>query len=83
MNLVATGSGRLVEIQGTGEERSFERSELDELLDLGFQGIRELVEIQQSVLSDILADVESVQAKGSRAPAPPKDEASLWGEPEV
>ncbi len=83
MNLVATGDGRLVEIQGTGEESSFERSELDELLDLGFQGIQELVEVQQSVLADILADVESVQAKGSRTPAPPKDEASLWGEPEA
>ena len=34
MNLVATGSGRIVEIQGTGEDRAFDRAELDALLDL-------------------------------------------------
>ncbi len=81
MNLVATGSGSLVELQGTGEQRSFERRELDSLLDLGMRGITELVDEQQAVLADVLSDVRNLQEKGHRRPAPPKDEASLWGEP--
>ncbi|MCZ6508439.1 MAG: ribonuclease PH [Acidobacteria bacterium] len=82
MNLVATGSGSLVELQGTGEQRSFERHELDSLLDLGMQGITELVAEQEAVLADVLSDVRSLRDKGERRPAPPKDEASLWGEPD-
>jgi ribonuclease PH len=82
MNLVATGSGKLVELQGTGEERSFERQELDALLDLGMQGISELIAEQDAALAEVLADVRTLQEKGERRPAPPRDEASLWGEPE-
>lgn len=50
MNLVMTGSGRFVEIQGTGEEATFSRDELNTLLDLGEKGIAELIAIQQEVL---------------------------------
>lgn len=39
MNLVMTGSGKYVELQGTGEESPFDRQELDQLLSLGEQGI--------------------------------------------
>ena len=81
MNLVATGSGRLVEIQGTGEQRSFSREELEALLELGFQGISQLILEQQKTLEEIFADVSAVQAKGSRTPAPARDESSLWGDP--
>ena len=81
MNLVATGSGRLVEIQGTGEQRSFSREELDALLELGFQGISELVLVQQRTLEGVLADVGVLEAKGDRSPAPAKDESALWGDP--
>ncbi|RHW33408.1 ribonuclease PH [Lysinibacillus yapensis] len=52
MNLVMTGSGRFVEIQGTGEEATFSRAELNELLDLGEKGISSLIEIQKTVLGD-------------------------------
>jgi ribonuclease PH len=45
MNLVMTGSGRFVEIQGTGEEATFSESELSALLMLGKKGIRELLDI--------------------------------------
>ena len=82
MNLVATGDGKVVEIQGTGEDRSFERHELDALLDLGFQGIAELVAEQEEALETVMSDVRAVLEKGDRRPAPPKDEASLWGKPE-
>jgi len=82
MNVVATGSGELIEIQGTGEERSFRRSELDALVDLALDGIGELVDIQRSVLAPTMEEVAAVLAKGSdRRPAKAKDEADLWGAP--
>ncbi len=46
MNLVMTGSGRFIEIQGTGEEATFSEEELVQLLSLGKKGIRELLEIE-------------------------------------
>src|SRR5690349_6817762 len=39
LNLVMTGSGRFIEVQGTGEEATFSRGQLDRLLDLGKVGI--------------------------------------------
>jgi ribonuclease PH len=47
MNLVMTGSGRFIEIQGTGEEATFSESDLSTLLALGKKGIRDLLEIQE------------------------------------
>ena len=43
MNVVMTGDGRFIEIQGTGEGAPFSRGELDELLALAEKGIRELI----------------------------------------
>jgi ribonuclease PH len=51
MNVVMTGSGRLVEVQGTAEGAAFTRAELDDLLDLATKGIEELVAAQQAVLA--------------------------------
>ena len=50
MNLVATESGGLVEVQGTAEGHPFEREQLDELLELGMAGIRELLAGQRRAL---------------------------------
>ncbi|MGH7571566.1 MAG: ribonuclease PH [Gemmatimonadota bacterium] len=50
LNLVMTGSGRFVEIQGTAEGDPFPRDLLDTLLDLGERGIRELVALQKAAL---------------------------------
>lgn len=50
MNLVALDSGHLVEIQGTAEGAPFSRAQLDALIDLGLQGIRELIELQRGTL---------------------------------
>ena len=50
MNVVMTGSGRLIEIQGTAEHGSFERKQLDQLVDLATQGIGELTVLQQTAL---------------------------------
>ncbi len=40
MNVVVTGSGKFVEVQGTAEGAAFDRAELDALLDLGDEGLR-------------------------------------------
>jgi ribonuclease PH len=50
MNVVMTGSGKLVEVQGTAEHGAFERSELDRLLDVAAKGIGELTAHQDRVL---------------------------------
>jgi ribonuclease PH len=55
MNVVKTGDGRFIEVQGTAEGPPFERGALDELLQLADQGIRELVDVQRSIVGDIRA----------------------------
>lgn len=50
MNVVATGAGRLVEVQGTAEGDPFTRQELDRLMDLALSGIEELVSAQRALL---------------------------------
>ena len=47
MNIVCTGAGDFVEVQGTGEAGVFSRDQLDALLDLGVAGCAELAELQQ------------------------------------
>ena len=49
-NVVMTGGGRLVEVQGTAEGEPFSREQLDALVDLAEAGIRQLVEIQRQAL---------------------------------
>ena len=50
MNVVMSSEGRFVEVQGTGEHGTFERRELDRLLDLAVAGIRELDLLQRRTL---------------------------------
>jgi len=50
MNVVMTGSGKFVEVQGTGEESPFSRAELQDLLGLAEQGIQGLIDIQKEAL---------------------------------
>ena len=52
MNVVMTGSGRFVEVQGTAEGMAFSRSELDEMLGLAQSGIAGLLSEQQVVLAE-------------------------------
>jgi ribonuclease PH len=52
MNVVMTGAGRFVEVQGTAEGLPFTRNELEELLGLAEAGISEIVELQREVVSD-------------------------------
>ena len=54
MNIVKTGDGRFIEVQGTAEGVPFERRVLDELMELGDRGIRELVTLQRGIVGRIL-----------------------------
>lgn len=51
MNVVATASGRLAEVQGTGESATFSRAQLDALVDLALRGIAEVSRIQAEALA--------------------------------
>lgn len=57
MNVVMTGSGKFVEVQGTGEEAPFSRNELDELLALSEQGIQQLIMAQKQALGEAAARI--------------------------
>jgi ribonuclease PH len=81
MNVVATVDGALIEVQGTGERRSFSRQEMDRLIDLALAGVARLGEIQTEALAATLSEVDAVLRKGDRRPAAPKDERDLWGKP--
>ena len=48
MNVVMTGSGRFVEIQGTGEEATFDDAELASMLKLARAGIKQLTDLQKA-----------------------------------
>ncbi|MBI5049540.1 MAG: ribonuclease PH [Nitrospirae bacterium] len=50
MNIVMTGSGKFIEIQGTAETMPFDKDRLRRLLELAEEGIREIITIQKSVL---------------------------------
>ncbi|KAF2779836.1 ribonuclease PH [Streptomyces coelicoflavus] len=54
MNVVCTGDGRFVEVQGTAEAEPFARDELDALLDLAAAGCTELAELQRKALDETL-----------------------------
>jgi ribonuclease PH len=52
MNVVMTGQGGMIEVQGTAEGAAFSRKELDALLSLAEKGIQELVSLQKSALTE-------------------------------
>ena len=54
MNIVMTGSGQFIEIQGTAEEAPFSREDYDQMLDLAVGGIQELVRLQNRMMLESL-----------------------------
>ena len=60
MNVIRTGAGNLVEVQGTGEHGTFTRKELNELLDLAEAATDELMAIQRETLGDLANKVGKV-----------------------
>ncbi len=60
MNVVKTGNGRFIEVQGTAEAMTFGRDALDTLLDLADVGIRQLVEKQKAIVGRLVATRSAV-----------------------
>ncbi|MCM3447174.1 ribonuclease PH [Bacillus velezensis] len=58
MNIIMTGSGRFVELQGTGEEATFSREDLNGLLSLAEKGIQTLIQKQKKVLGETLPELK-------------------------
>jgi ribonuclease PH len=54
MNIVMTGKGAFIEIQGTAERDPFTKAQMDQMLSLANKGISELVALQKSVLAGVL-----------------------------
>jgi ribonuclease PH len=54
MNLVMSGREALIEVQGTAEGAPFPRTTLNELIDLGVVGVRQMVAAQREVLADVV-----------------------------
>jgi ribonuclease PH len=54
MNVVKTGDGRFIEVQGTAEGPPFERQALDDMMELADAGIRELVALQKTIVGHIV-----------------------------
>jgi ribonuclease PH len=56
MNIVMTDDDRLIEVQGTGEQHSFSRDQMNQLLDLGSAGIRQLFDVQRAAIEAAAAE---------------------------
>ena len=54
MNIVMTGAGNFIEVQGTAEGKTFSKEQMDQLLGLAKKGIDELIDIQRNLLKNIL-----------------------------
>ncbi|NLY52936.1 MAG: ribonuclease PH [Firmicutes bacterium] len=67
MNVVMSGDGKIIEIQGTAEGAPFPRSELEQMLDLAERGIQELINLQRQVLTEDLAAKLGGQVRGSNS----------------
>jgi ribonuclease PH len=52
MNFVKTGQGKFIELQGTAEGQPFDRRALDALMELADAGIKQLIEMQRSIIGD-------------------------------
>jgi ribonuclease PH len=55
MNVVRTGRGKFIEVQGTAEGQPFDRAALDALLELADQGIRQLIDKQRAIVGHLVA----------------------------
>ncbi len=54
MNIVMTSAGEFIEIQGTAERKTFSRGQMDEMLGLAGDGISKLIDIQRSILKNVI-----------------------------
>jgi len=55
MNVIMTGKGEFIEVQGTAERKPFSKEKMDSMMDLAGKGIEELFSIQRKLVGDILS----------------------------
>jgi ribonuclease PH len=67
MNVVATESGALIEVQSTAEGEHLSREEMDEMLDVALAGVRSLTRLQRSILSGEGVDLHALTAPKEKA----------------
>jgi ribonuclease PH len=60
MNIIMTGDGKLVEVQGTAERSSFSRDELNVMLDLAGKGITEIIAVQKKTVESFSSRTELI-----------------------
>lgn len=65
LNLVATRSGRIIEVQGTAEGAPIPRKDVDRLVDTALDGIRRLTELQDKALAGAGVDLSSILMPGA------------------
>src|SRR5439155_17180572 len=70
MNVIATDTGTLIEVQGTGEGATFTRSTLDKMLDLALAGCEELTRKQTKALAEPYPGVLPAPQPGKKAKSP-------------
>ena len=58
MNVVATESGRLIEVQATAEQRPFSNRALQQMLSLAKKGIKDIIEIQKNAIAEALSHIK-------------------------
>jgi ribonuclease PH len=63
LNLVATDTGRIVEVQGTAEGEAIARRDLDRMVDLGLEGVGRLAEVQREVLASAGVDLAALRVR--------------------
>lgn len=61
MNIVMTGNGKLVEVQGTGEKAPFSKDELAALLTYGESGVKRLIDVQKKALGVLASKVGAMK----------------------
>ena len=66
MNLVMTGAGKIVEVQGTAEGKPFSWDDMIRLMDLGKHGIGELVELQKEILGPVAKRIGGIEGAKTR-----------------
>ena len=54
MNIIMTGGGKFIELQGTAERKPFAKSDMDHMVELAHKGVNELVVLQKKVLKGII-----------------------------
>ncbi|WP_125982346.1 ribonuclease PH [Loigolactobacillus iwatensis] len=89
MNIVRTGSGEFVELQGTGEEATFSGSELNDLLYLGTKGVEQLITAQRHQFEKLLHPYDTANlgeqtiVVATRNPGKAKEFKSMFAEADL